>query len=59
MMKDDFFDEFLAYDFTLGADEVKCPYCGADVSCSMFFDDGEIECPKCGKKFKKDEHKNT
>ena len=51
-MKDYFLDEFLAYDFTFGADEVKCPHCGTDVSCSIFLDD-EVECPKCGEKFKK------
>ena len=49
---DDFFEEFLAYDFTMGADVVKCPHCNAGVPCSFFFDD-EAECPKCGKKFKK------
>jgi len=54
-MTDDLFDEFLGYDFVMGADVVKCPYCGADVPCSLFFDD-EATCPKCGKKFKKDEN---
>ena len=49
---DDLFDEFLEYDFTMGADMVKCPYCDADVPSSLFFDDEAI-CPKCGKKFKK------
>lgn len=24
---DDLFDEFLENDFTMGADEVKCPHC--------------------------------
>ena len=42
-MPDDLFDEFLEYDFTMGA----------DVPCSLFFDN-EAECPKCGKKFKKE-----
>jgi len=51
---DDLFDEFLGYDFAMGADVVKCPHCGADVPCSLFFDGNEIECPKCGKKFKKE-----
>jgi endogenous inhibitor of DNA gyrase (YacG/DUF329 family) len=50
---DDLFDEFMEYDFTMGSDVVKCPHCGADVPCSLFFDD-EVECPKCGKKFRKD-----
>ena len=45
-------DDFLEFDFVVGADEVKCPHCGANVSCSLFFDD-EATCPKCGKKFKK------
>jgi len=44
--------EFLEYDFSMDADTVECPYCGADVSCSLFFDD-EVQCPECGKKFKK------
>ena len=45
-------DDFLEYDFAMGADTVKCPHCGAAVPCSLFFDD-EVECPKCGKTFKK------
>jgi len=49
------FDEFLEYDFAIGADVIKCPYCGKDAPCSLFFDDDEIECPECGKKFRKDE----
>ncbi len=49
-MNDDL-DDFWEYDFVMGADTVKCPYCGADVPCSLFFDN-EVECPKCGKKFK-------
>ena len=53
-MTDDLFDEFLGYDFAMGADVVKCPHCGADVPCSLFFDNDETECPKCGKKFKKE-----
>jgi len=52
-MTDDLFDEFLGYDFVMGADVVKCPYCVADVPCSLFFDD-EATCLKCGKKFKKE-----
>jgi DNA-directed RNA polymerase subunit RPC12/RpoP len=54
-MKDDL-DDFAEFNFTMGADVITCPYCGADVPCSLFFDD-EVECPKCGKKFKKDESK--
>ena len=49
-MDDDLFNEFMEYD-SMGADVVKCPHCGADVPCSLFFDD-EAECPECGKKFK-------
>ena len=52
----DLLDDFLEYDITMGADIVKCPHCGADVPSSLFFDD-EVECPKCGKKLKKDESK--
>lgn len=46
-------DEFIEFDATIGSDVVKCPHCGADVPCSLIFDD-EIEYPKCGKKFTKD-----
>ena len=49
-MSDDL-DDSWEYDFVMGADVVKCPYCGVDVPCSLFFDN-EVECPKCGKKFK-------
>lgn len=49
-MPDDLFDEFMEYDFTMGADVVKCPHCGVDVPCSLFFDNA-VECPECGKKF--------
>ena len=50
---DDLFGEFLGYDFAMGTDMVKCPYCDADVPCSLFFDN-EVECPECVKRFKKD-----
>lgn len=50
-MADDF-EEFLEYDFVVGADTVQCPHCGKNVNCSMFFDD-EVECPGCGNKFGK------
>ncbi len=50
---DDSFDEFLEYDFTMGADVVKCPHCGADVPRSLFLDD-KVECPKCREKYRKD-----
>jgi uracil-DNA glycosylase family 4 len=39
-------------EYTIGEEEVKCPHCGTDVPCSIFFDD-EAECPKCEKMFKK------
>lgn len=55
---DDSLDEFMGYDFTMGADVVKCLHCGADVPCSLF-SDNEVECPECGKKFRKDEQKDT
>ena len=50
---DDLLDDFLEYDATMGADVVKCPHCGSVMQCSLLLDD-EIECPKCGKKFKKE-----
>ena len=50
---DDLFNEFIEYDFTIGADVVKCLHCGADVQRSLFIDN-EVECPECGKKFRKD-----
>ena len=49
---DDLFDDFLGYDFIMGADMVKCPHCGADVPCSLFFDD-KVKCPECGKMIEK------
>ncbi len=52
-MPDDLFDEFLEYDLAMGADVVKCPHCETEVQCSLFIDN-EVECPKCGKKFRKD-----
>ena len=51
-MTGDDFEEFLEYDFVVGSDVAKCPHCGADVPCSMFFDD-EVTCPNCGKNFTK------
>jgi DNA-directed RNA polymerase subunit RPC12/RpoP len=51
---DNLFDEFIEYDFAMGTDMVKCPHCGVDVPCSLFFDD-EVECLECGKKFRKDD----
>jgi len=47
---DDSLDDFLENDFAIGADETKCPQCGAVVPCSLFIDD-EVECHKCGQKF--------
>jgi uncharacterized Zn-finger protein len=57
MNGDDFLDEFMEYDFSMGADVVKCPYCEADVKCSLFIDN-EVECPGCGKVFRKDGKKD-
>jgi endogenous inhibitor of DNA gyrase (YacG/DUF329 family) len=51
---DDLLWEFLGYDFVMGADMVKCPHCGADVTCSLLFDD-KVKCPKCGEEFTKEE----
>ena len=53
-MPDDSLDEFMEFDFVMGADVVKCPHCGAEVSKSLFFADA-VECPDCGKEFTKDE----
>ena len=53
-MPDGLFDEFMEYDFTMGADVVKHPHCGTDVPCSLFFEN-EVECSKCGEKFKKED----
>ena len=52
----DVFDEFMEFDASMGADSVKCPHCGADVSCSLFFDN-KVECPECGHKFSKGQNK--
>jgi DNA-directed RNA polymerase subunit RPC12/RpoP len=50
-MTDDPLDEFLEYDFIIGADSIKCPHCGATISRSLLFeDDREAKCPKCGKR---------
>ncbi len=39
-------------DRSVYADEVTCPYCGYEYNDSWEFpDDGEEECPECGKKF--------
>jgi DNA-directed RNA polymerase subunit RPC12/RpoP len=51
---DDPLAEFFEFDATMGADVVKCPHCGADVPSSLLVD-GEIKCPQCGKKFKKED----
>ena len=32
---DDLFDEFLGYDFIVGADVIKCPHYGKDVKLSF------------------------
>ncbi len=48
---DDFLDDFIEFDATIGADVVKCPNCHASVSKSLIFDN-EVECPECGKVIK-------
>ncbi len=53
-MQDALSYESLGYDFVMGADVVKCSHWGVNVPCSLFFND-EVECPKCGRKFKKNE----
>ena len=50
--KDDLFDDLVIYDLAFGLDEHKCPKCGEIISSSMIVDD-EIECSKCGYKFRK------
>ena len=40
---DDLFDDFLEYDVTMGADEIKCPNCGKNIAISLFFDE-TVEC---------------
>ena len=54
MLPDDELDDFVEMDAAVGAEVVKCPYCGAEVQSSLFFDE-EVDCPGCGKRFKKDE----
>ena len=53
IMKDPF-DEFMEYDFSMGADAVNCPRCGAVVGINAFFDD-EVVCPHCGSRFENGE----
>jgi len=50
-MAGDLFDEFLEYDVGMGGGKAVCPNCGEKVPYSVLIDD-EIECPKCGKKFR-------
>jgi uncharacterized Zn-finger protein len=52
-MVDDFLDDFMGYDFAMGADETKCPHCGREVSLSLFMGEDESDCPSCGKTFKR------
>jgi len=47
-MANDPLDKFMEYDVTMGSDVVKCPQCGADVPCSLFFDD-EVKCQNVDK----------
>jgi len=48
---DDFLDDFIGYDFIMGADEIKCPHCGVMAPCNLFFGLDKIECHQCGQKF--------
>ena len=50
--KDELFDDLVIYDLAFGLDENKCPNCAEIIPSSMILDD-EVECPKCGQKFKK------
>ena len=52
-MISDSLDDFMEYDFVMGADEAQCPDCGQKVSISLLMNEDEIDCPKCGKKFKR------
>jgi uncharacterized Zn-finger protein len=47
-------DVFMEYGFSMGANAVSCPYCGAPVSCNLSIED-ELECPHCGSRFENDE----
>ncbi|MFH1856116.1 MAG: hypothetical protein ABH836_02660 [Candidatus Omnitrophota bacterium] len=38
-MPDDFLDEFLEIDSTMGSGVVKCPHYGAEISRILFIDD--------------------
>jgi DNA-directed RNA polymerase subunit RPC12/RpoP len=49
-MSDDL-DQFVGYDL-MGSGEETCPNCGEHISTSLLIDDNEIECPRCGHKFK-------
>lgn len=53
MSDDDFQDDLVEYDAAMGADAMKCPYCGATIPYSASLED-EIECPECGRNFPKD-----
>ena len=50
---DDFFEEFIGYDLTMGADVIKCPHCGKNVPYSVILDDDEVKCPECGEVIKR------
>ena len=49
-MDDDILDEFMEFDFVIGQDNEKCPYCGADIIYSLLFFD-VVTCPHCGETF--------
>ena len=52
-MKDQF-DEYMEFDFPVGADAMNCPRCGAVVGFNAYYDD-EVECPHCGSRFENGE----
>jgi predicted RNA-binding Zn-ribbon protein involved in translation (DUF1610 family) len=46
----DDFDEFMEFDFVIGADVQECPSCNTKISCSLLFFD-VVTCPYCGETF--------
>lgn len=50
-MNDDLNDDFIIYDLIVGADEVKCPYCGDLVTCSLL--ENKAKCSQCRREFQK------
>jgi endogenous inhibitor of DNA gyrase (YacG/DUF329 family) len=47
----DLIDDFFEFDMTVGADLVKCPHCGSQVSRSLLLGE-DVKCPECGELIK-------